>query len=110
MISNLTSWNKYVEKNKDPYGKACVDVAREVMRVLDDGKDFNAHNLLCHASESIGEDGLTGFMAGCVAEMVKRCHSRGEEFNDKWNESYGVSKEKAKGGTVNPAILTMGEK
>ena len=109
-IVNEEKWNTWVDKNQDPYGKCCVDVAREVMRILDEGKDFDVHGIICDADKKIDAGGITGFMAGCVAQMVKKCHSRGEEFNDKWNESYGVSKEKAKGGTVNPAILTIGDK
>ena len=37
-IINIELWNRCVEINKDPYGKACVDVAREVMRILDANK------------------------------------------------------------------------
>jgi hypothetical protein len=109
MIKNQKAWDEWVTKNTDPYGKACVDVAREVMRILDEGKDFDCHKIIDDADDKIQAGGLTGFMAGCVAQMVKVCHSRGDEFNDKWNEYYGVSKEKAKGGTVNPAILTIGD-
>ena len=34
MITNKEKWDEWVEANKDPYGKCCVDVAREVMRQL----------------------------------------------------------------------------
>lgn len=109
MIKNQKLWDEYVSKNNDPYGKCCVDVAREVMRILDEGNDFDVHKIICDADDNINAGGITGFMAGCVARMISKCHSRGEEFNDKWNEFHGVSKEKANGGTVNPAILTIGE-
>jgi len=57
----------------------------------------------------LGGGGITGFMAGCVAGMVSQCHSRGEEFRKKWNESYGAKDAK---GTINPALVTIkfGEK
>jgi len=110
-ITNQKLWDSFVEKNDDPYGKACVDVAREVMRLLDEPgyKDFDTHAVICEADNNIKAGGLTGFMAGCVAQMVGRCHSRGDYFRRKWNQDHGVTEEKAKGGTVNPAILTIGE-
>lgn len=35
-IVNQAAWQKYVEANKDDYGKCCVDVARQVMVILDE--------------------------------------------------------------------------
>lgn len=105
-ITKSAEWAKLVENNKDEYGKACVDVAREVMRLLDERPgDFDTHSIISEADKNAsGADaGITGFMACCVAQMVADCHSRGEEFRRKWNESYGASGE----GVVNPAILTL---
>mgnify|MGYP006311746395 CR=1 FL=1 len=104
MITDKARWQSWVDKNKDPYGKACVDVAREVMRMLDteEYKDFEPNEIINVADENIKAGGITGFMAGCVASMISQVHSRGKEFRKKWNESYGVKKAR---GTVNPAIL-----
>ena len=116
MIADQKAWDSWVEKNKSAYGKACVDVARRVMAILDeeyskDAKDvkddFDCYDLICRADDDVKAGGITGFMAGCVASMVRRCHSRGEEFGVKWNLSYGVAPKKASHGTVNPAILTI---
>jgi hypothetical protein len=52
---------------------------------------------------------LTGFMAGEAARIIARFHERGDEFRIAWNARYGVDEEKAKGGTVNPAIVTIPE-
>ena len=104
MITNKKKWNSYVKKNKDNYGKCCVDIARQVMKILDEEKDFDPHFLIRYAENDIGEEGITGFMAGAIATMVSQCHSRGKEFNEKWNKSYGIKEEKK--GTINPAILT----
>ena len=106
-IVNEKVWAEYEDKNKDPYGGCCVKVSREVMRLLDGRKEFNAFDLVCEASKNVDSGGITGFMSGAVATMVAKCHSRGEEFNDSWNGHYGVSKEKAGKNTVNPAILTI---
>ena len=57
------------------------------------------------ADDNIKAGGITGFMAGCIAQMITKCHSRGEEFKKKWNESYGVKDEKK--GAINPALVTI---
>ena len=111
-IINQTDWDKWVKNNTGDYGKATVDVAREVMRLLDEGKPVdNPRALICESDKS---DELTGFMAGCVASIVSRCHSRGEEFRRQWNlvNQIGTEGEKAnKGeGVLNPAIIKFGEK
>jgi len=107
MIKDKKIWQSWVKVNKDPYGKCCVDVARETMKLLDDGKheDFLPNTIICEADDNIKAGGITGFMAGCVAQMISKCHSRGKEFKKKWNESYGVKDEKR--GAINPALVTI---
>ena len=111
-IINQEYWDNQVKINDDPYGKCCVDIAREVMDLLDTSayKDFDCHKIICDAEKNVGEDGITGFMAGAIASMVSKCHSRGEEFRKKWNKDYGVEEDKTKGGIVNPAIMTINTK
>lgn len=108
-ITNMKEWKVWEGNNKDPYGKCCVDVAREVMRLLDEhpGK-FNACRIIWEADDNIKAGGITANMAGAVAAMVSECHSRGEEFRVQWNVLHGV-KEDCK-GVVNPAIITIGER
>ena len=110
-------WQKQVDINTDPYGGCVVKVAGEVMRRLDlpEYKEFNTHKIICDAEHGIGEEGITGFMAGCIAQIVSHCHSRGEEFRQKWNLENGLSKESGEkankdGGVINPAILELKEK
>lgn len=97
-------WQQLVKINDDPYGKCCVDVAREVMRILDDGEDFEPHDLIIEAEHNIGEAGITGYMAGAIASMVSSIHSRGEEFKTKWNKGYS---DEPREGVINPAIITI---
>lgn len=114
-IINQMEWDKCVRINTDPYGKCCVDVARKVMELLDADQtplhegyhpDINTpHGLICKADREIDADGITGFMAGCVAQMVALCHSRGEEFRKIWNKELGVPEDSK--GVANPAILTL---
>ena len=115
-MKNQEAWDKHVSGNDDPYGKACVDVAREVMNMLDEedapplvngyAKDnTTAFGLICLADEKAKAGGITGFMAGCVAQMVVQCHERGEEFRKSHNgEEYQGE------GVVNHAILTISSK
>lgn len=107
MIINQEKWNNWVEKNKDAYGKCCVDVARRVMEILDDEKEFDTHDIICRADKDVKAGGITGFMAGCVAEMITVCHSRGKEFQKKWNISHGIKEKDAEKGVVNPALVTI---
>jgi len=115
-IVNQEHWNNDVEINKDSYSKACVDTARRAMEILDseyDGKDItndDPHTIICRASHEVDCGGITGFMAGCVAQMIWVVHSRGEDFRKAFNGGYGVTEEKAKGGIINPAIITIGRK
>lgn len=108
-IVDKEGWDKCVAANTDPYGNAAIMVARRAMEILDNEPgDFDCHSLICRADDESKAGGITGFMAGCVANIISKVHSRGEEFRNKWNSDHGVSKEKSKGGVVNPAILTIG--
>lgn len=112
-ISDTDKWQSWLDANKDPYGGACIQVARRVMELLDaEPGDFDTHKIICQADDESGAGGITGYMAGCVANMVSQCHSRGEEFRRKWNldNQLGDEGEKANegGGTLNPALLNIG--
>lgn len=109
-LKDEAGWEECQKNNTDPYGKCCIDVARRVMEILDEGKDFDCHKLVCQADKDIKAGGITGFMAGCVADIVSNCHERGDEFRIKWNRQYrnDVNESDDEGGVVNPAILTIG--
>jgi len=116
-ITNKKTWTAWEKANDDPYGKACVDVARQVMKILDDNPgDFDTHKIVCQADKEVKAGGITGFMAGCVAQMVSKCHSRGEEFRRKWNndnsiqDGGGEKANKKKGAVINPALITISKR
>ena len=112
-IKRLDLWEIQMTHNTDPYGKAIVDVAREVMRILDmkaseDASSFNASDLVIQADKNIDAGGLTGFMAGAVSSIVSRVHSRGEEFRKSWNGDVGKNTgQEDSEGVLNPALLTI---
>ncbi len=112
-MKNIKKWNSVVKTNSDPYGRACVKVAAQVMQLLDDDPTplvngyhpdiHTAHGLICKADDDIKAGGITGFMAGCVAQMGTEFHERGEEFRRSHNG------EKYQGdGVVNHALITIG--
>ena len=115
-ITNQEKWDKYVSKNKDSYGKACVDVARRVMEILDEndkpiesGYHPNTqltHGMIVKADRGVhnGQSELTGFMAGVVSVMITHCHSRGEEWKKVWNKENTGDKID---GVNNPALMTI---
>lgn len=110
-ITNKKVWGKCVKNNTDPYGGACINVARRVMELLDEVEDFDTHKIICQADDESGAGGITGFMAGAVASMVSQCHSRGEEFRHLWNKDQQIGTEgdeanKGK-GVLNPALISM---
>ena len=107
MIIKQKEWDECVKVNDDPYGKACVDVARRVREILDKEPEFNCHTIICRAGKEVEAGGITGFMAGCVAQMVSRCHDRGEDFRQRWNQDHGADESQAKGRVVDPAVITI---
>lgn len=103
-ISDKKKWTLWVRANKAHYGKVCVDVARRVMELLDEQETFDTHAIIRQADRDVRAGGITLYMAACVAQMITQCHSRGREFQAKWNARYGVTRAD---GTVNPAILAL---
>lgn len=113
-LKDEKKWNDYVAKNTDTYGGACVKVARRVMELMDENPEplrngyypdiQTAHGLICKADKDIKAGGITGFMAGCVAQMVFECHKRGDEFRKSHNGDVETD------GVVNHALFTIEEK
>mgnify|MGYP001600810886 FL=1 len=69
-IQNKEKWEEYVAENKEPYGKACVDIARKVMELLDEREEYEPDNLIIEGEHAIGEEGITGFMAGVISLTI----------------------------------------
>ena len=99
-------WAESVGNNQDGYGHGVVDATVAVCRALDGGHTPEEAENACNGL------GITGFMAGCMAQWVAHFHPRGEEFRHWWNTRWGgKSAESANakaGAVVNPAILTIG--
>lgn len=111
-IIDQASLDEWFKNNTDPYGKCICEVAKRAMEILDEDQTplhngyhpdiHTAHGILCKADKDIKAGGITGCMAGCAAQMVVKCHSRGEEFRRSHNgEEYQGE------GTVNHAFITL---
>lgn len=95
-----SQYQEYVDKNKDPYSKACVKAGERVGALLDEGKSPE------EAEKGLHGFGLTGFMAGAAISGVVRFHPRGEEMKAWWNKE-NPHGEPDSNGTNNPAIITI---
>lgn len=86
-LINKDALQKSIDANQDPYGSACVNVAINVMKHLDDFEgEFNIgynpdvttpHGIICKCDD---QGGITGFMAGAVRNTVAQCHKLGWKF------------------------------
>ena len=96
----ISEWMVWLDKStNDFYSMGVVKSVLKVMRNLSEGKTPKE-------SEDYEEE-ITGFQAGCVASTVAHFHERGEEYRKWWNSQYT---EEDVEGTINPAIVTIGEK
>jgi flavodoxin len=86
-LINKDALQKSIDANQDGYGGACVNVAINVMKHLDDfDDDFNIgynpdmttpHGIICKCDD---QGGITGFMAGAARNIVANCHILGWKF------------------------------
>jgi hypothetical protein len=99
-------WREYAKNNTDDgYSAAVIEGTVGGLRALANGKTPAEAESECTAAE-------TGFQMGCVAKGLAHFSPRGDEFRAYWNRKYlpadQAAEADAKGGTVNPAILTIG--
>ena len=86
-LINKDALQKSIDANTDDYGGACVNVAINVMKHLDNFEgEFNIgynpdmttpHGIICKCDD---QGGITGFMAGAARNIVANCHILGWKF------------------------------
>jgi hypothetical protein len=86
-LVNRELLEKQIEINDDGYGAACVNVAINIMKYLDDFQgDFNIgyhpdmttpHGIICACDD---QGGITGYMAGSARNIVAQCYKDGWKF------------------------------
>lgn len=105
-----TEWlgrQKFGEALVDPYVAAIVKVGEKVVDLLEalpESSPVDANALIIEA-DRFYDEGITGNMAGYIAAIAVKCHSRGEEFRRSWNRHNG---DRNHGGVINPAVVTIG--
>ena len=110
-------WRSWVDANKDPYSKACVDYAEawaiEMEKRMEAGAKLK--DIAEEASREVDRRpgfGITGFMYGCAVGMLSKAWWHGEQLRRWHNLDTQVSNEGEKanesGGVLNPAILNIG--
>jgi hypothetical protein len=95
------------EDKPDEYVLAILKVGEKVldlMELVPENEPIDANKLILQADKEL-EEGITGNMAGMVALIATKCHSRGQEFKKSWNTYYGKPDAT---GVINPAIITIG--
>jgi len=100
-------WREAREKNtKDGYSAQVVKVTELCCDALDEGLSPNDA-----CDKAVKNSGITGFMAGCMAQWVSYFHPRGEEFRKWWNIDNQIRDEGEKAnkgkGTLNPALISI---
>ena len=106
----------YKAKNTDPYGGRVVSYGEDWANLMEARmeKGETIPGMAQATSSEADTDGITGFMYGCAVsalahywehgEILRRWHNKEAQIGDegdKANES---------GGTLNPALLVIGEK
>ena len=110
-------WAKAVEVNKaDPYSNAVIVYAEKWARIMEARMKQVPGLTVAEGAEGAShladDDGITGFMYGAACSTLAHVWIHGEELR-RWHNRKYMSEDKAKeadakGGTVNPAILTIG--
>lgn len=94
------------EDKPDVYVLEILKVAEKVldyMEALPENEPIDADALISKADKEL-DSGITGNMAGFIAMIATKCHSRGEEFKKSWNKHWGNPDAK---GVTNPAVITI---
>jgi hypothetical protein len=112
-LKDEATWNRCVEVNSEPYGKAAVDYAEAWANLMEtkmsEGKELE--DIADSSSHDADTDGITGFMYGAAVSMLAQCWEHGEQLRRWHNLKTQIKDEGAKanteGGTLNPALLNI---
>ena len=113
-FKDKAAWDKTVKANTDPYGGAAVLFAEQWADLMEErmADGSSVEDVAKQASHDADTDGITGFMYGCAVGILSQVWKHGEELR-RWHNldtQIGNEGEKANegGGTLNPALLSIG--
>lgn len=114
--SNTTEWEKAVELNKEPYGRACIVFAHQWAVYMEEFMNQNNQKDFTGLTEEQIEDasrradslagGITGFMYGAAVAVLFDTWKYGHELNLWHNTKYGHPE--MTDSTINPALMVVG--
>lgn len=121
-VSDQEVWNGYKRENDDSnggpmgagYGARIISYAEDWARLMQAemaaGKELA--DIMSETSYEANYDGITGAMHGAAAHVLAECWLHGEQLRRLHNLKYqlGTEGERAneEGGTINPAIISIG--
>ena len=96
-MRNEALWIEYINNNNNNfYGRNCINVAHQVMQLLDEDStplhsgyapNVNTlHGLICKADDIVNAGGISGYQAKIIIEILILCHERGEEIAQIYNK------------------------
>ena len=104
-------YKDWLDKNTDPYGRACFIYAERWAEMLENLIESSANEPMKvvvdnadRLSHEADVEGITGFMYGCAVSILSQCWKYGEELRKWHNKEYNYDGN----GVVNPAVLTIG--
>ena len=113
-LRDADAWKKSCELNKDGYGGAVISYAERWARLME--AEIAAGKTVKDCARSMSSvadvEGITGFMYGCAVSILAQVWAHGEDLR-RWHNldtQIGTEGEKANesGGTLNPALLSIG--
>jgi hypothetical protein len=116
-----TDYDKGLANNQDPYGNRCYTYAEEWANLLEkqiaeSPSDQSPEAVIAKYAKPLSHladtDGITGYMYGVAVSILAHCWIHGELLR-RWHNldtQIGNEGEKAnaEGGTLNPALLSIG--
>jgi len=108
-------YQAWLGNNTDSYGRTCFVYAERFADMLEIEYVKAINVPMSKILELYGDkfshdadkEGLTGFMVGMSINILSQCWEFGKYLKLWWNTKYGQPDAE---GTVNPAILVIGEK
>lgn len=99
--------------NSDPYSRAAAQFAVTWAELMEKGmtvqlgdKEFSS--LAAESSIAADTEGVTGAMYGAAVGALAHLWEHGDRLRRWHNARYGVLEEQAKGGVVDPCMVTIG--
>ncbi len=116
MQRDEAAWQVWVDKNPDPYGRACVTYAERWADLMEAAMATGTPLETCAdpTSHAADVEGITGFMYGAAVQMLAQCWAHGEALRQWHNtktqlRSEGDEANKTPGAVLNPAVLHLGK-